>query len=129
MPVELSHQEPGTFVITASGVVTHEEATRLLNTLRQHPRMGPGTELLADARAVTGVPSTEELRAIATLLRPLREHGLGPVAIVSSTAFVYGVARMFAVFAELMDARVAAFRSMDEARAWLAAEASEATAE
>ena len=52
----------------------------------------------------------------------LVDGGLSTMAIVTEEGFVYGVARMFAVFAEVFGLRVRACRSMDEAERWLKGE-------
>jgi hypothetical protein len=119
MPVALSFLEPSTFVVRGAGHVTYEEIQTLLADVLEHPRLCCGVRVLVDGRLVRGAPSTEELRTIARHLKPLLDRGLGPIAIVATSPFIYGVARMFSVFAEAMRATVAPFRGLDEANAWL----------
>jgi hypothetical protein len=128
MPLRLDFAGPSTFVVHASGKVTLEEIRSSMAELLAHERFAPGVSLLSDWREATGAPSAAELRLIAQETAPLVHRGLGPVAIVCSSAFIYGVARMFAVFAEVVHANVAAFRSMDEALQWLEAQPKPAAA-
>ena len=119
MPVELQFEEPATFKVRASGEVTFAEVEVLLGEILTHPNLGHGVRMLVDGREVEKAPSTPELRKIAADFGPLVERGLGPVAIVTDSQVIYGVARMFSVFAEMVNANVAPFRCIDEARRWL----------
>ena len=76
--------------------------------------------MLVDASAVEGVPSTAELRIVARDMLPMVDHGLIAVGIVTDNPFVYGVARMFVVFADAVGAKVGAFKKFDDAQQWLA---------
>jgi hypothetical protein len=120
MPIAVAFSEPATLVITAAGTVTFAEVAVVLDDLIDDDRIGPGTCVLVDARAVEDAPSTPELRLIARDLAPLHERGVTHMAVCAESTFIYGVARMFAVFAELIGMRVAAFRNMDDAQRWLA---------
>lgn len=120
MPIVFAFSEPATIVVTTAGKVTFAEIAVVLDDMIDDDRIGPGTHVLVDARGVTDAPSTPELRIIARDLTPLRDRGVEHIAVCAESTFIYGVARMFAVFAELIGLRVAAFRDMDEARRWLA---------
>jgi hypothetical protein len=119
MPVELEFEGPSIFRVRASGAVTFEEVEKLLGEIRADPRLCCGVSVLVDGREVEKAPTAAELRAIAADMKPLLDHGLGPVAIVTDSPFIYGVARMFSVFAEMVSANVAPFHCIDEARRWL----------
>lgn len=123
MPIAIAFQEPDTFMVCASGKVTFEESQLMLDEVLAHPRFGSGAQLLVDGRTVSGAPSAAELRTIATHLVPMLQRGMGPIAIVTDSPMVYGVARMFSTFAELVSATVMPFRSMTDAEQWLAAQA------
>lgn len=124
MPVALKFTKPSTFVVRASGSVTFDEVQGVLDQMLAHPRLSDGVRVLTDARKVTGTPSRSELRDIAGNLKPLLARGVSAIAIVTSSVFVYGVARMFSVFAEQVNANVTVFRDMDDARRWLAEQTS-----
>jgi hypothetical protein len=91
----------------------------LLDELIDDPRIQPGTGILVDSRRVDGAPSTPELRLIARDLAPLRDRGVNRIAVCANSMFVYGITRMFGVFAELIGIHVAAFREMEAAKRWL----------
>jgi hypothetical protein len=119
MSLELAFQEPATFTVRAAGSVTYDQVQVLLRELRAHPLMRAGVSIIVDARDVDSVPTTSELRVIAVDLKTVFDLGLEAVAIVADQTFVYGVARMFAAFAEALGQNVHAFRCADEAHAWL----------
>ncbi|HYC49474.1 MAG TPA: STAS/SEC14 domain-containing protein [Gemmatimonadaceae bacterium] len=106
--------------VTAGGSVTFAEIAVLLDDLLDDPRITEGTGILCDARGVREVPTTAELRIVARDLAPLRERGVRHIAVCADSTFVYGVARMFGVFADVIGLQVGAFRDLDDARVWLA---------
>ena len=89
------------------------------------PHLCKGVRVLVDACAVHRTPSAFELRALATEMQPMVQRGLGPVAVVTSSPCVYGVVRMFSVFAEFVNATVMPFRDQGEAKRWLDDQSSE----
>lgn len=126
MPIAFAFNAPAQILVIAEDDVTFAEVAVLLDELLDDPRIEPGTGILVDSRKVLGAPSTPELRLIARDLAPLRDRGVNRIAVCADSMFVYGVTRMFAVFAELIGVHVAAFREMDAAKRWL--ESSEAVA-
>jgi hypothetical protein len=119
MPVTLTFTQPSTFVLDADGQLTFAECRQVLADLVAHPRFSAGARVLADGRRVTKAPSAEELKALAQDLQPLLDRGVRSMGILTETTLVYGVARMFAVFAELLDFEVPVFRTASEAQRWL----------
>jgi hypothetical protein len=119
MPATLLSEGNGRFFVRAGGRVAYDEVQSLVAELLDHPALRPGATVLADSVAVTGAPATDELRLIARELKPLMARGVAGFAIVTRAGFVYGIARMFAVMAELVHVRVAVFRTTDEANEWL----------
>lgn len=119
MPVVAAFAEPDTFVVHATGVVTYSEVQHAVDAMLAHRSAERARKVLVDGRGVTGAPATAELRAIAGDLKPLKERGVTCVAIVTDAGFVYGVARMFMVFAEPFGLKVRAFVTMEEAESWL----------
>ena len=121
MPVAVAFAPPDVFVVRASGVVTHAECERAIDDVLAHPagRGGASRKLLVDARGVASAPNRDELQALARDMKTFIDRGYGPMAIVTDQTFVYGVARMFAIFAEAFGLSVRAFRSVDDASDWL----------
>ena len=120
MPLLLNYTEPARFQVTVDGLITRHEVSTLIARILSHPKLQPGVDVIVDARKATNALSTQELRGIAREIRPMLERGMGSVGIVSDNPFIYGVSRMFAVFAEAMGANIAAFQALDEAHDWLA---------
>ena len=74
---------------------------------------------LIDARAVTTVMSTAEVRSLVALLRGWsHEQPLGPTAIVVSTDGAFGMVRMLDMLVEDF-CEVRAFRDLTAAETWL----------
>jgi hypothetical protein len=122
MPIALSFEEPSTFVACGSGTVTLHEAQEMVARILEDERLGPGTALLGDIRALERAMPVSDVRFVATLFPRLTERGLGRVAIVADRSSIYGVARMFSAFAAMLRVDVCAFRQIEEAQAWLDAE-------
>lgn len=120
MPLAVAFTDPKLVVVTAAGRVTFAEIAVMLDDLIDDPRIGVGTGVLVDARDVREVPTTPELRIVARDLAPLREAGVSRMAVCTSSTFIYGIARMFGVFADAIGLKVGAFRQMDDANEWLA---------
>lgn len=125
MPIALEFEEPCTFRVRAGGAVTFPEVEDLLAQLEQHAMLSSRPAVLVDATEVEEVPSTSELRLIAASVGRLVRLGLGPVAIVTGSTFVYGVVRMFGFFAEAENANVVPFKSPGEAVRWLSEQMAE----
>ena len=120
MALDVEFTKPPRFKIRASGEVTFGEIERAIETMVAHPGLTHGTDVLVDASEVEGVPTTPELRSAARALVPMLDKGLVAVCFVSHNPFIYGVARMFGVFAEAVGVQVGAFREFDDAHRWLA---------
>ena len=119
MPVAFAFSAPLEIFVIAEGDVTFAEVAVLIDELIDDPRIQPGTGILVDSRKVEGAPSTPELRLIARDLAPLRDRGVNRIAVCANSMFVYGITRMFGVFAELIGIHVAAFLEMEAAKRWL----------
>jgi hypothetical protein len=119
VPIAYMFSRPREITLIARGEVTFADIAVILDELLDDPSIVPGTQMLVDARQVTDVPSTPELRLVARDMAPLHQRGVVRMAVCAEGAFVYGVARMFGVFAEAIGLHVAAFRNMREARDWL----------
>jgi hypothetical protein len=119
MPIEIVEFEAGMLTVRAYGDVTFEECRDYQRQLLADPHMRCATHILADLTGVTGAPSADELRIVAYEFEPLIKAGLGPIALVSGSAFVYGLGRMFSVFAEKIGMKISVFSDRAEAGEWL----------
>jgi hypothetical protein len=118
VPLDVEYAKPARVNIRASGEVTLTEIESVLNGILARPEHSK-SDILVDARDVGGVPSTPELRIVAREMIPRMNGGAVTIGIVASNPFIYGVARMFAVFAEAVGAKVGAFHELDAAEVWL----------
>jgi hypothetical protein len=76
--------------------------------------------VLLDMSEVTSVPESEQLRDVSDQIGRIREKvQFEYCAIVALTDVLYGMARMFAVFAEEWFGEISVFRALDEAEVWL----------
>jgi hypothetical protein len=120
MPVAVAFAPPDVVVVRATGAVTFEECERGIDdVLAVRATDNRRLKILVDGRGVSAAPQADELRQLARDMKIFIDRGYGPIAIVTDRSFVYGVARMFAVFAETFGLHVNAFQSVDEASAWL----------
>jgi hypothetical protein len=103
---------------TASGVITLPEIWAHQGKLLKDPDFDPSFAQLLDVTQVTKLAlSSEDVRRVAesnTLSSNPR------LAIVATSAFVYGLARMFQIFREMTgEEGIRVFRDRDEALAWV----------
>jgi hypothetical protein len=103
---------------TASGVITLPEIWAHQEKLLKDPDFDPSFAQLLDVTQVTKLAlSSEDVRRVAesnTLSSNPR------LAIVATSAFVYGLARMFQIFREMTgEEGIRVFRDRDEALAWV----------
>lgn len=120
VPVSVSFEPPAQFVVRSAGDVTESEVMGAISEMLGHPAMSGRTTALVITKDVTSAPSGSELRAIAVATKQLVDRGVTAIAFVTDSAFVYGVARMFAAYAELADIRTRVFLDLGDAREWLA---------
>lgn len=121
MPVTWSFDDRSTFTIAGAGVVTLSEFEVVVSAILADERLIPGSLLLLDGIGIERVGGTaEEIRHAATLVSEIGTRGVSRVAIVAEKASIWGVARMFSVFASILGVNIMAFRDSNEAREWLA---------
>lgn len=120
MPLAFEFADPRTLSVRASGTVTLAEVEEVIQDLITDARFARGIRVVADCRDVEQTLSTAELRTVARDIQPLVAMGLGPVAVITGSVFIFGITRMFGAFAEAVGARIHAVRTVEEAYAWLA---------
>jgi hypothetical protein len=103
-----------------SGEVTAGEVASHLEELDAHLHRDVQFDVLLDLGGCTSLPTSEQLRAIAEQLGRLGgRHRFGRCAIVAQRDALFGMTRMFEVFAQEQFAETRAFRATDEAERWL----------
>jgi hypothetical protein len=109
--------------LTAAEVIDH------FRLLEQDPSCPDRLDVLLEVRDGISVPSSGDLRAVTSAIGRVRGRvQFGICAIVAGTDVLYGMMRMFEVFAEQHFSKTRAFRTVREAEAWLSAQRSPATA-
>ena len=116
MPFTLEFEAPKRFVIRAHGSIAGAESLASFRQILDDDRFGPGATIMAIATNVTAAPATDELTAIASALKEMFKRGLAGFVIVSQPGFVFGVARMFAMVAEMMGVRAEVTQDEAEGR-------------
>lgn len=105
---------------TCSGLVTLEEVLEHFAVLMQDPKRSHGLDVLLDLTQIASVPTSEELRIVTSEIAHIRPAiEFGRCAVAASREAMYGMSRMFEVYAEGYFAEVQAFRTLEEAAGWL----------
>lgn len=113
-------KKSGVVFTTMEGNVSISEIIDGLKGLMNHPDFSPGFNGLVDMRNSTVNSTPEEVRRIAELMTGQREKiGMSRSAVVVSKDVIFGMARMFQVFAEQSSIKTELFRDINEARQWL----------
>ena len=81
----------------------------------------PRVDVLLDLTQMTSLPDSGQIRVAADTLTGLRTRTRwGACAIVAKQDVLFGMSRMFGVYAEPVFERVHVFREREEAKRWLA---------
>ena len=109
-------KKSGVVFTTMEGNVSISEIIDGLKGLMNHPDFSPGFNGLVDMRNSTVNSTPEEVRRIAELMTGQREKiGMSRSAVVVSKDVIFGMARMFQVFAEQSSIKTELFRDINEA--------------
>jgi hypothetical protein len=121
MPVTYEIDTEAQFIHTrCSGPVVLNDVREHFVTLSQDPACPDRLDVLLDLSEMTTVPQSGELRVVAADIARIRPRvTFGSCAIVATDTAVFGMSRMFEVFAEKYFAATRVFRSEAEARRWL----------
>jgi hypothetical protein len=104
------------------GPVTMAEVADHFRALEVDPDCPDFADVLLDLSEATTAPRRQQLRAVTNEIGRIRGRvRFGACAFVACTNELYGMARMFQVFAEDLFRETNAFRSLDEAEVWLIA--------
>jgi hypothetical protein len=113
---------------TCTGPITVADVIDHFRVLEQDPACPNCVDVLLDVQAGTTVPNTADLRSVAREIARIRGRvQFGVCAIVASTDVLFGMMRMFEVFAEENFHKTQAFRTIGGAAEWLAGEREQAT--
>ena len=103
----------------AEGLLTRADLEHHLDVEAQDH--AEGFAELFDATGATTDVTAEDIRGLVDRARQWQAAGVsvGPTAIVATTNVVYGMARMYAMLAEFLNAPVEVFREIGPAMEWL----------
>ena len=121
MPVSYEFDPDFGFVWTrCAGATTLDEVRAHFAGLEVDPKTPARLNVLLDLSTMSSLPESNQLQAIVDELRRLRARiAWGACAIVAVNDALFGMSRMFEVFAEQQFKRTRVFRDLSMARNWL----------
>jgi len=103
--------------------LTVEEVLEHFRTLERDPNCPERLDVLLDVSEATSVPLSENLRQVTREMARVRSRiQFGTCAIVASSDALFGMMRMWEVFAEDYFRETHVFRAVADAEAWLASQ-------
>lgn len=122
IPIPVSHEidrAGGLVRIVWEGAVSTDELAALPNRVISDPAWRPGMPILSDARRLTRAFTASELQHHAAQLRELPpDVGVSHYGLVVSEPVMYGLGRMFEIFALGGPLEVRVFYDLAEAERW-----------
>jgi hypothetical protein len=121
MPVRYQiDQTKGIIRTKCSGDVTLEDVLDHFRTLQSDPECPSRLDVLLDFSEWTSEANGAQLRTVSHAIAGVRDRiEFDACAIVAPTDLLFGVGRMFEVFAEEWFRAIHVFRSAGDAEAWL----------
>ena len=121
MPVTYTIDKPLKLIRTrCAGDVKLEEVLEHFQVLARDPDCPKRLDVLLDLRDMTSLPGIDELRDVARTIAGVRDMvAFGACAIVATRDPLFGMTRMFEVFAEDYFVASRVFRDVREAWTWL----------
>jgi hypothetical protein len=102
------------------GPVTLDEVRQHFADLAGDPACPERLDVLLDLSETTSLPTSDQLSAVTTEVARVRPRvQFDGCAIIASQDALFGMARMFEVFAENYFGATRVFRTMDEGTRWL----------
>jgi hypothetical protein len=121
------NREAGLIETYCKGEVTLEEVMDHFRQLEAEPLLPERLDVLLDLDQSTTVPESDQLLEITRAVERLKARvQWGACAIVASRDALFGMSRVFEVFAEGLFARTRVFRERKDAERWLTARRSPA---
>jgi hypothetical protein len=106
---------------TCAGEVTLEEVWDHFEALVRQTGLPERLDVLLDLRSTTSLPTGEQVRAAAGSAALLSSRlAWGACAVIASSDALFGMSRVFEAYAGELFERIAVFRDLAEATAWLA---------
>ncbi|HXV37131.1 MAG TPA: hypothetical protein VEC18_08275 [Myxococcota bacterium] len=123
MPVTYELNPYAGFIETrCTGDTTFEEVMEHFRELEADPKLPKRLDVFLDLDSMTTIPLSDQLRDVARAVARLKAKvEWGSCAILASRDVVFGMSRMFEVFAEGLFERTRVFRKREDAQRWLSA--------
>src|SRR5262249_36272220 len=110
----------GVVRIRCSGSIAFSEVRELFQRVGQTPQLSGHVSALVDLSETTSLPQTSQLKDLVEMIRSIQEQvDFDVCAIIATRDALFGMSRMFAVFAEPYFHNIAVFRDAVEAEGWL----------
>lgn len=109
----------GQLTVVGSGRSDYPETEAAIRWPAAQPAFEPRFAILADLRQLDYVPSFEEARGFAEVLKSQRPLLQGPVAVVVEGVVAIGIVRLIAMLARFNGVRMQAFHDPARAQQWL----------
>ena len=121
MPVSYQiDQSQGVIRTKCFGNVTFDEVINHFEILVRDPRCPNHLDVLLDLSETTSMPKTNQLKEVSSEIGRIRKSvRFDACAIVAGRDALFGMARMFEVFAEEHFRATRVLRTLDEAEKWL----------
>jgi hypothetical protein len=114
----VAHHDKQRLVIIRTGPFTANDLLESIVHIRDSGAWAYSA--LVDARKATTDLSPEDASGLIAAIQKLGDPGTrGPVAVVAGDDLTFGMVRVLSAYAEGIGMRVAVFRTMDAALAWL----------
>ena len=105
---------------TCTGMVTLPDVLEHFAVLMQDPNRSHGLDVLLDLTQIATIPTSDELRIVTSEIAQIRPAiEFGRCAVAAPQEAMYGMMRMFEVYADGYFTEVQAFRTIEEAASWL----------
>jgi hypothetical protein len=117
--------DPATGMVTVvlSGPITLELMQDAFEQVLQHAEFKKSSDALWDLREaeIPEAPTSELIELVSFIKSKTLERGRDyKVALLVSSSYHYGLARMYEAYADLLPVKIKTFRDLGEATAWLA---------
>jgi hypothetical protein len=120
MPITYEIDAPrGRIHTTCFGIVTLPQVMAHFDALQRDPGRPARLDVLLDLNDIQTPPQAPQIRAVADRVGFLEDLVFGACAIVADREVVFGMARMFEVYARGHFAAIRTFRRSVEAERWL----------
>lgn len=125
MPVTYSIDGGSRIIRTVcSGAVTFPEVLEHFQSLGADPACSGMLDVCLDLSETTSLPEARQIQSVSEALAAVRSKAqFRACAIVARSDALFGMMRMFSIFAEKHFRAIHVFRSSAEAEAWLASQA------